>query len=420
MPANSLAKAQNRLVFAAVVVATGALAGAFVWLVVFTLGMLTGLLWGEGAEGKPPVFVVAVCVAGGLAIGVVRKLLGFGPQELTQVIGQVKQTGRYSVPSIPGLAASALLPLVFGGAVGPEAGLTGVIAATCTKVGDRLRRVNADFAALANAGTMAALSAVFTAPLFGFASAFLGWGAASDEESLELPSRFKGAVYLLAVASAVGAAMALKHAFGGGLEMPHFDLVLLEGAGIAWAVAAALLALAAGWLYCVLDVAFERASSAAGDHVIAKPLAAGLILGVAGCVLPLVMFSGEAESALAYERAAQIGGAVLLAAGFAKVVLTPLCIRFGWMGGHFFPLIFAGMAIGLGVADLAGVGSGLCVAASTGALLGVVMRQPVLAALLLLLCFPVRVLPVVLCCAALGALLPLPCFARRAGLMAKK
>lgn len=65
--------------------------------------------------------------------------------------------------------------------------------------------------------------------------------------------------------------------------------------------------------------------------------------------------------------------AFALATGFGKVLVTPLCIRFGWRGGHFFPVIF-GISIGYGMAMLTGADVGVfCLCASTAALVGGVM-----------------------------------------------
>lgn len=60
---------------------------------------------------------------------------------MNSVLAQIKKSGRYEYKHIVALFFGALLPLLFGGSVGPEAGLTGVIAGFCTWVGDKLRAV---------------------------------------------------------------------------------------------------------------------------------------------------------------------------------------------------------------------------------------------------------------------------------------
>ena len=71
------------------------------------------------------------------------------------------------------------------GNIGPEAGLTGVIAGLCTWVGDRLRRFGADFRALTTVGVQATLTALFTAPLYGFVAPLSGSADGLDEQGRE-------------------------------------------------------------------------------------------------------------------------------------------------------------------------------------------------------------------------------------------
>ena len=133
----------------------------------------------------------------------------------------------------------------------------------------------------------------------------------------------------------------------------------------------------------------------------------GLILGVLGTVLPLTLFSGEEQMAELTETYLGFAPWVLILTGVAKLFLTNVCIQSGWRGGHFFPVIFCGVSIGYGVARLSGLNEAFCLGVITAALLGVILRKPVAVTLLLLLCFPVRVIPWLILAAYLGSLVPL-------------
>lgn len=80
----------------------------------------------------------------------------------------------------------------------------------------------------------------------------------------------------------------------------------------------------------------------------------------------------------------------------------------GWRGGHFFPLIFSGVSIGYGFSLLTGADPVSCVAGMHRGMHGAVMRQPVMTALLLIMCFPVKGVVVTIAAAAIGAAIPLP------------
>ncbi len=184
---DNLAKPTNRALFLVSVAVTGAFAGAAVWLFFFAMEHGIDYLWTEiphalgvaspelasGPFGFLP-YPFFVCLLGGLLIGLYEKTTGTKTDDLNQVMAKVKQDGRYPYDNLGKLSIAALLPLLFGGSIGPEAGLTGVIAGLCSWVGDRMRRFGAEFRELTLLGTQAALTALFTAPVFGFVAPLAG------------------------------------------------------------------------------------------------------------------------------------------------------------------------------------------------------------------------------------------------------
>lgn len=404
-----LAKPANRTLFALSVVVTGAVAGAFVWLLLFVMNLGISFVWNILPARFGPLFPLLACLVGGLVIGLFAKRFGSYPEDLDEVMAKVKRDGRYSYDKLGVMSVAALLPLFFGGSIGPEAGLTGAIAGICTWVGDRMKRFGSEFRQLTSAGTMAALSAIFTAPLFGFVAPLYGsTGENGDENAIALPKAGRIAVYLFAIAGALAAFAGLGALFGGSLSLPRFTDIHVGACEMLWLLPLALAGAAAGWLFCAADGLFGRLSDKMGDRPVLKALIAGAALGAAGIVLPFTLFAGETQAEELGLVWTSMSALVLLGTGFSKVLLTALCIRFGWRGGHFFPVIFSGISIGYGMASLTGADPVFCLCACTAALVGAVMRQPLMAVLLLFLCFPVKGVIVMLAAAALGAAIPLP------------
>ena len=422
----SLAKPFNRVFFLLCVLITGSLAGAFIWLFFFLMNKGIAFLWqtvpgwissltaeslpvlSQGPFGFVP-FPLIVCVLGGLLIGLYAKHTGIEPEDLNVVMAKVKKTGRYDYSHIGKLSLAALLPLLFGGSVGPEAGLTGVIAGLCTWVGDRMRRFGSDFRALTIAGTQAALTAVFTAPLYGFVAPLSGTADGSGgEESITLPKAQKAVVYLCAIAGALGAFLVLGQLFGESSGLPRFDAVEVGSCELLLLLPLAIAGMACGWVFHAANRGTAFLSKSIGNRPVLKAVLAGIILAVCGMALPYTMFAGESQAHYLMVGYSAIPAAALIATGFVKCALTPTCLNLGWRGGHFFPVIFSGVSLGYGFALLTGAAPAFCVAACTSALMGAVMRQPIMAALLLMLCFPLKGIAVMLVAAVLGAAILLP------------
>ena len=127
-----LAKLANRTLFVLSVVVTGSVAGAFVWLLLFVMNLGISFVWNILPEHFGPFFPLLACSIGGLVIGLFAKRFGSYPEDLDEVMAKVKRDGRYDYDKLGVMSAAALLPLFFGGPIGPEAGLTGAVAGICT------------------------------------------------------------------------------------------------------------------------------------------------------------------------------------------------------------------------------------------------------------------------------------------------
>ncbi len=400
-------RAANRAIFGASVLVTGAVAGAFVWFLLFVMNLGITAIWDRVPTYLGSFYPLIVCIIGGIVLGLFAKRYGQYPEDLPAVMAKVKEDGRYDYKDLGPMSVGALLPLVFGGSIGPEAGLTGAIAAICTWVGDRLKRFGNDFRELSSIGMYAALSAIFTAPLYGFAGAMTG-KAHKKSEAPEVTKLMKAVVYILAIAGALLAFLFLSHRFGGGLSLPRYTDIKYGTDEFLWLVPIALICGLAGWMFCVLDKLFGRLSGFMSDRPVAKAVIAGAVLGGMGMVLPFTMFAGEIQAEELNETWMTMSAMVLIATGIAKIAITAMCVNMGWRGGHFFPVIFSGIAMGYGLSIVFGIDPVFGVCAATAAVVGGVMRKPLMAVLLLFLCFPFHSVIVLAAAACIGALIPLP------------
>jgi H+/Cl- antiporter ClcA len=105
-------------------------------------------------------------------------------------------------------------------------------------------------------------------------------------------------------------------------------------------------------------------------------------MGIMGALLPLTLFSGQDGAKELIGQAGMIGfwGLILLA--ICKLFATSLLLATGWKGGYIFPILFAGVALGMaGNLLFPGVPLAVTVAATLSGALVAALRAPLFAAL---------------------------------------
>ena len=120
------------------------------------------------------------------------------------------------------------------------------------------------------------------------------------------------------------------------------------------------------------------------------------------------MFAGETQAEEISEIWMSLSVASLIATALLKPIILQMCLSFGWRGGKFFPMIFAGISMGYGMTALTGVNPVFCLCVCSSAALGTMMRQPLMAVLLLFMCFPVRGIIPMFIAALIGSIIPGP------------
>ena len=390
------------LLFLLYTVLLGAVVGAIIWAFLRVMNLGIGLLWERLPEKVPfPFYTIVVCVIGGFLIGLWKKKFGDYPEELPVVMKTVKKTGRYPYRNLFPTLGSALFPLVLGASVGPEAGLTGIIAGLCTWVGDKLKGFRREVDELTRIGISATLGTVFNSPMFGFMEPI------EADRSTVLAKRAKLILYITAILSSFGTFYLLSRLFGGGsgLEaIPPGEGV--SGVRILWTVPLILAGILAGWLFFVFEALCRTLAKPLEKAVVLRCALGGLLLGLLGTVLPLTMFSGEHQIAVVLEEGAALGAGGLLVTGVVKLLLTNLCIASGLKGGHFFPVIFSGVCLGYGLSLLLKLDPVFSMAVVTAALVAHILKKPLAAVLLLMIVFPPRLIPVMLLAAAAASWTP--------------
>lgn len=384
-------KIKNNVLLLLYTVILGSIVGAIIWAFLRIMNLGIEFIW-DFIPSKIdfPLYTILVCAVGGLLIGLWKKKFGDYPEELGTVLGKVKKTGRYPYNNIFSTIISALLPLISGASIGPEAGLTGVIAGLCSWVGDKLKLYFKEVKELTQIGMSATLGSIFHSPLFGFIEPI------ESDKDVVLPKTSKIVLYFTAILSSFGVFLLLGKLFGGraGLESLVTDKVDLWQ--YLYAIPLAAIGILAGYLYFLFKKLTFSLEQKFKKYTIIRGAVGGLLLGISGTILPLTMFSGEHQMGVVISEAETIGAVMLIIIAVVKLLLTNICIDSGLKGGHFFPIIFCGISIGCAMSLILGIDIVFSASIVTTALVGHTLKKPLATVLLLMIVFPVKLIPIML------------------------
>lgn len=393
------------LLFCAVI---GAVSGILFWVFLFLIRKGVWVFWDLLPNRVLPVswYPVLVCTVGALLIGLFRKWFGDYPEDMMTVLGTLKKTGTYPYRKILILAVAALLPLIFGASVGPEAGMVGIVAALCCWAGENLKFAGARSKEFSEIGAAVSLSVLFRSPLFGILSVEEGAIGEEADRTVSLSRAMKILLYGVATGAGFGCFYLLNLVTGEKTSgFPSFESIRPEGADYALFFLYLVCGILFGLYFKLSEKLFE--TIAGKIPAVLREGIAGLLLGIVACVLPVVRFSGEEALGELISGFSLYAPLAMIGIAFLKAVMTNLCIQMGLKGGHFFPLIFSAASLGYGISLLIFPGNGLhaafAAAVVTAGTLGVTLKKPLAVSLLLLLCFPVKSLLWILPAAALAA-----------------
>ena len=369
----------------------------FIFLVLVNVGQ--SLVWEQAALAvgvSVPVFTVVICSLGGLLVGVLVKVFGDHSGIFAEMMQEFGKTGRFNYRHAPGIVITALVSLIAGGSLGPEAPLADACGSLGTLTAEKLKLDERETRSLGFAGLSAMLAAFLTSP---FGGALLGLESARagiDYVWTLFPS-------LVASACATIVFVVLSGSYFGSLYVfPAYEPRITD---LLLAVPLGLLGALAGALFIVLFKQLRKLMLPLKSHLILRGFIGGLGLGIAGALLPLILFSGEAETAELIKHSAEIGVLMLIVLALVKLLITTLCLATGWKGGYIFPTMFAGTALGLAAHLIfPDIPMAVAVAATMGGAMVATMKAPIFSALFVAVLVQRETSPVIAIAVIVGVL----------------
>ena len=276
----------------------GAVAGALVWILLKIMAVGTEFLW-KWFPGKTsvPYYTILICVAGAAIIGIFRKIFGDYPEDLETVMEKVRVEKRYEYKNMLVMMVAALLPLLIGSSVGPEAGLTGIIVGLCYWAGDNLKFAKQNTRNYSQIGAAVSMSVLFHAPLFGIFEVEEN----SEEDLAALTKGSKLFIYGIALAAGTSIYAGLSALFGAGLSgFPSFDMVEIQRKDYLLMILYILCGLILAYFYQATHKLTGNISNR--FPAVVKEIFAGLCLGITGSFLPVLMFFRRRSDGNTYEN----------------------------------------------------------------------------------------------------------------------
>ena len=349
-------------------------------------------IWEEAALAlgmDPRLFTLLVCTLGGLLVGLLVNYFGDHNAIFSELMREFGKTGRFDYRHAPGILVTSFISLIAGAALGPEAALADTCGGIGTWIADKLKLGEKETRTMGFGGLSAMLGAFVTNP---FAGALL---------SLESAQGGLATVYfwglfpsLLAAAVATTVFVALTGSFFDTLyAFPAYTPMLTD---LLWAVPFSLIGGLAGLIFVFVFQKLRQLMQPLKNHLVLRGVIGGLGMGIIGALMPLTLFSGEEGTTELIRQAATIGFGTLILLAIFKLLATSLLLATGWKGGYIFPIMFAGVALGMaGKLLFPFVPTAVIVASTLAGVLVASLRAPLFAALFTLVLVQAETAPVV-------------------------
>jgi chloride channel protein, CIC family len=340
-------RSNESLVLSTAAVLVGISSGVGIWVFkqlidLFHTLSFTNLYGLLSPLGRWPIALIPII--GGLVVGLIVHF-AVGVERHHGVAGIMEAValagGRLRYKRIPAKALVSAISIGTGASVGPEDPSVQIGANLGSFLGQSLRMSDERVRALVAAGAAAGIAAAFNAPIAGvfFALEIILGEIAGSAFWVVVVASVSSAVVTQALSGAQPAFRVPAYAFKTALELPFYLVLGL----LAGPVAAVYIRL----LYRAQDILHHWSLPRW-----IKPAVAGIAVGVTGIFLPQLFGVGyeTIETILAGGKMA-IWLLLLLLVG--KILLTPLSIAGGFMGGVFAPALFLGATLGAAYGYLA-------------------------------------------------------------------
>ncbi len=312
---------------------------AFIFVMLMNLGQSLFIphLLQNWTPFSGPWWVVVIMTMIGFVIGLIHR---YTPAREMDVFGSFDK-GSLDPKPIPSSILVSLLSLIGGFSLGPEVS-TGMLAGGLSTWISKKRNLSPEISKTNFLSSVSgAWGGLFTSP---FAMIIILLETKHRQSVL-----YYGTILIAGLAAVIGfiifyASQGFNYSsLLGIISPPEYHL---EPWHLGVSILLGIIAVPIALLFVVFTKIFDRLVKPLDSKPVVKSTIGGLLLGLIVLVLPATLGLGTTSMSIVTQQAAEIGVVLLLIFAVAKIVALTGALRFGFIGGPIFPLLFVGSCIG--------------------------------------------------------------------------
>lgn len=363
--------------------------GSLSFIFIFLESNLSHTLWNH-LFGKP-FLIILITLLGGFLIGFLKNKWGDYPEIAHHTIDELKQkqTVIYS-PVFKNLAV-ALVVLVFGAGVGPEAALLSSLVMLSVWQSDKLRYLlfqQDEFIKLTKKEQLKRMLHP-TKYLQTYQKEL-----APNHPKWKQLKIFMNTLFVFNGLLAFIFLMKLT-------EQPSFiskmGISNWQSKDLLLFLPLLLIGFFAGKAYLLLKKQMTKLFDFWQEQPTKKALIGSLVIGIIGIFLPSLLFSGQTSLGQVPKEYLQYSFFFLLVIVLLKLIFLEICLQTGWVGGDIFPIVFASILFGFALSQLFSNFDVLFVTAISASSMAItIFNAPIGIAIFIALFFPINILPLII------------------------
>ncbi|MGX7023994.1 chloride channel protein [Vagococcus hydrophili] len=369
------------------------LIGIISFIFIFLESNISHYVWGNLLPSSPfkTGFTLVFCLIGGVLIGKLREKWGDYPETAHHTIDDLKKNRTVDYRPVFKSLSVALLILIFGAGVGPEAALLSAIVMLSIWEADKMRYL------FFNQETFLQLTPTERMKRMLHPTKYLvTFNSETSIKDEHLLTTKKNINRFFIVNGLVSFVILMKLT-----KQPSFISKMGDSnwqiKEILLLIPLIILGLFSGKLYRIFQKQMKVWFSFWPDKPVYKALIGSIAIFLIGTFTPNLLFSGQVTLGDVPTQHAKLSVIVLILAVVVKLVFLQICLNTGWIGGDIFPIVFSSILLGFAISQLLPSFDAIFIVATIATAMAVtILEAPVAVAIFTALFFPLHITPIIL------------------------